>query len=83
MDNELIRMCANCQQEYGLDIKGLQVSHGICNRHAVEMLKSIGAEGAARDFASKHSENDGLDLSDAENLTKKKAELDAARQKIG
>jgi len=82
MDNEMIRMCANCQQEYGLDTKGLPVSHGICNRHAVEMLKNYGFEDAASDFTSA-SEKDVLDLSNAENFAKKKAELDAARQKTG
>ena len=84
MENEqLIRMCAHCQQEHGLDTKGLKVSHGICNRHAIEMMKSYGMDGAARDFAAKYSGNDVLDLSNTENLMKKKAELDAVRQKTG
>lgn len=81
-NDQIIRMCANCQQEYGLDIKGLNVSHGICNRHAIEMLKSFGMAGAADDFSFKNPENDVLDLSNAETLSNKKAELDAARKKI-
>lgn len=72
-------LCANCQKEFGLELVagGGTISHGICKRHAMEMLKSAGMDAAAQKFAEKFPGKDPLDLSDPEQLTRTKEKFSA------
>lgn len=77
-----MRICANCQKEFGLDISGVKgISHGVCVRHATESLQKSGLKDAAARFLAKYKDSDDLDLSDPQRLTQTKALLDAFRMK--
>lgn len=57
LDEEIIRVCANCQQEFGQvprpahGVDSPQVSHGICKRHAAAQYLEMA------DFARERGEN--------------------------
>lgn len=51
MDKSFIRICANCQKEFpevDSAVKGsldrINFSHGVCERHSMEMLKQMGKD---------------------------------------
>lgn len=80
--SNMIKMCADCQKEYHLDdmVKGLNVSHGICPRHAVEMMNNMGLTNfTEKELSQKHPDSVSLDLSNPKNLELKKQELLNAR----